>query len=749
MDPEHSSLLTAARQQTLASVTPDRVLWDVNRDGRTDLSCPGSSPVIRGPLLKGNYEPTATIVFANSVDTGRFFTLKKAFDFPSYGATHPNGRPAILGKLPKDQPLWCRNTMTPPPDPKLGPCTSTGRIGRVKIVGDLCPMDVRAIAQGNIDLAPPAMRATLKKVADAINAAERRRDEILPGFHPGFKTAFLQSQALPTLEAKGIAATAINTNASLSGLRQAQFQAAKDFNTPQEQQVVDAYNAGPGTDNSKAEFALDNLYSASGTVLVNGIAVTPGVDYTEGGEAQLQTLFAPSAVGESFDAVKNLKGMLVSSPRAKQALEDMTMTRNTDLDKVLSEVPKNPQGRPPAPQRPQQLLDDIDLGPFQLADAPADIKLSDDGSATVHATAEFPALASPAGDKITTDIVLKGDVEGHLVLQGLRFRVSHAFLGPAEVKGLDVQYVEGTLAMSGELVFPGLGAGGIEIRDVVISNDDKLLGFGVSYTPPPGTGIPVGPGVFMNSLGGGFTVRPNHSPFIPERTGVFAKTSLSALVPGNYGGCPTVGLEGEAGVYWNPSPWNVHVQGDVSVACITFGGMRFDLWGNGVMDVSAFFEFAIPYIVEFEAAVGGYVRTNPNAWQVTLDGEGEIGPIDLPLGINSIDIHSVLSSKGFAVCGRYIIAAGAALNFVNGLPPLNPAEFFGNIEIFEGCNLGPWRVRNLRQAFFDGRQALTQAQFEIPADRRPRAAALPGLRRLTARHADVADGEGLRLLGGR
>ena len=697
---ETAPLLPADQQAVLEQVTPLRVLWDVDGNGTTDISCPGSSPVIRGMFNKGRYKVNALIVNPDSLATGTFVRVQPVpsktgdglltVDFPNVNQTAPGG-------LRTPQPLWCRNTITPPPDPKTGPCTSTGTIGRVQLVGNLCPMNVRAISQENIDELTPDLRAVIQKVVDAVNTRDAKLEELRPGYSPGFKFAALSTRALPTEQAKAVAATAINQAASQAGVGSVNAAVADA-----EKEIEKAFNNARGTVDESKQFAMDQLYTAAGRLKVNGVAYEPQGLAADG--KRLSTLVIPTDAGKAMEAVKQINGMTLSSPKVDKVLDTLKLAESKGLETVIKEELKDPKKLLETINL-KELAGKIDLGPFNLADGPVDLKLKDDGTVQLDAEAEFPALFSPSGGKITTNVTITGDLNGRLELQKLRFRIDDAFLAVARVRGLDVSYDAGTLSINGELLFPGLDAGGIEVKNVVIGSDDRLRSFGVVYTPPPGAGIPVGPAVFLTKLGGSFGVRPNkpnaNGAYIPARTGVETEVGVSAIAPGLGGGCPTVGVNGEADVFWDPEPWEVSAGGALSFLCIPIGRVAFGLWGNGKMQVDWNQELDIAGIINYGWRVFGALTTKPNAWMVKARGGGSI------LDLFELRIEGVLGSKGAAFCARApwpFPDPALALNFPGGRIPGSFGEFIKNIELFTGCNLRPWEVvdapfrRGTRQA---------------------------------------------------
>ena len=146
VDPGKPPPLDLADQARLAAVTPVQTLWDVDDDGLTDVTCPGSAPVMRTMLNRGNWNPRAIIVYPDSATTGVFSEARQ----PGI-MTNPPNTPGPEGALRDAQPLMCRTSIEQPPDPEVGPCVTDGTIGRVRITGNLCPISIRTMTQEQIE----------------------------------------------------------------------------------------------------------------------------------------------------------------------------------------------------------------------------------------------------------------------------------------------------------------------------------------------------------------------------------------------------------------------------------------------------------------------------------------------------------------------------------------------------------------------------------------------------------------------
>ncbi len=477
VNPATADALPAAESDELAAVTPDEVLWDVDNDGRTDIACPGESPAVRGNFDIGRYNPHAVIVTKSSAQTGLFYNLTTEYDFPDKKAVTEGGVVRKGAKRAPLQPLWCRNSITPPADPQLAPCTSVGYVGRVAIKGNLCPMNVRSITDDALKGLPDELQTVIRSAADVINAQEREREKAQPGYSEGERRASLMARALPSAGDLSVAATAINTAASIAGLPAAQG-AAANGGSQVEQKLDKVFGKGgevdkkvPGFKPLNAQFALDQIYTAAGQLSVNGVQIDPA-------NTKVPTLIVPSDAGQAIPGVHE---MTILSQKAHEFMKSPV-----DAARQAAEIPIN-EGKKrvehevtdQANKATQYLSDKIDLsrlgdkldlGPFKLTGSSAKVEMNNDGTATLHAVAKLPgltnAVAPPsapdakAGDPISIGVDLLGDLTGRIKLQGLHLKVPKAYLVGIQLSDLDLQYNDKGLDVSGKITFPLCGQPG-------------------------------------------------------------------------------------------------------------------------------------------------------------------------------------------------------------------------------------------------------------------------------------------------
>src|SRR5205823_366629 len=103
VDPAKPGTLTQAQLDSLQAATPEKILWDLDRDGKTDVTCPATAPVMRTMLSKGVYFARAVIVAKDSATSGVFGEAAETiFHFANFGVT---------GDLRKGQPFACRTSL--------------------------------------------------------------------------------------------------------------------------------------------------------------------------------------------------------------------------------------------------------------------------------------------------------------------------------------------------------------------------------------------------------------------------------------------------------------------------------------------------------------------------------------------------------------------------------------------------------------------------------------------------------------
>ena len=335
------------------------------------------------------------------------------------------------------------------------------------------------------------------------------------------------------------------------------------------------------------------------------------------------------------------------------------------------------------------------MGPFKLAGKNAKIKLRPDGTATITAQAEFVGLENADGSLLRTEVTLLADTSGKIQLQGVKLEQKKdtvATLFGMELQKLFLEYnPEGGLTVRGQITFSAAGGQGIDIRNFSLGPKGQFRSLDVDYLAGAGTGIMIGPGVFLTKLGGGLYTEPYKE--------IRAGAAVSAIAPSAGGGCPTVGTEGDVTVRWDPKPFFVHVVGRVGVVCIPIGSLELSAWADGKISIRGSWGLDLK-VIKMNAVLDGNIQTDPNLWQIGFGVRGELPFLSTFLKTASVSINGVLSNKGLAACGNFLgISAGLGVHFSNGRPPLTYTEFLTRIRpFFLGCGLEDFASLPLRAA---------------------------------------------------
>ncbi|HEY4094602.1 MAG TPA: hypothetical protein VGM33_03785, partial [Baekduia sp.] len=713
VDPSNAGVLDPDLQAQLDPVTPVTVLWDFNGDHRTDAECAPGAPVVRTMLDRGKWTARATIVAKNSVATGIYGSATLTFDNPeNSGVKFTGGSKTTLRSA---QPFSCQTSILPPPDPESSSCIRSATIGLVQVTGNLCPIYLRAIDPSVLAHLPADVYTTLKvfaeklAVASRARAADRRRyggvavalDGVTP---PGAPTApdlragavgggvFAHAADAPPDDPDGdvdpddatTVAAFTNTVSALSG-----FDA--DHTVP-----IDPYAEIPGTllsdleakltkkkfDKDKANFALDEIYLGKGKMKINGVTVTP--------QTAIDTLLVPTDVG---NAVNTIKSMTINNPSVKTVLGGLELASGQKIEAQM----------PDAKTAGQAVLQQLDLdhvrdqlkaeadkllniGPFHLTGSDADVKLNADGTATITATAQIPLLKDPASKKpIGLKITLNGDRSGHLSLQGVELRAPAALLGPVRVKDLFLKYGDG-LQIQGKILFTPNGEG-VDIQDFRIDDAGDLQALRLAYLAGAGSGIPIGPGIYLTKVQGGLDIGP------PTYIDAGATVSVG---PSAGGGCPTAGVDAQLDVTWGQAPpapaVAVDFHGQVELVCIKVGDATFHADSDGLVTLHGGLALdAGP--LSLRADVGAKIKL-PD-WQVSANATAAIHDIPI-IGTISGGVKMALSNLGLAACGEVEIwpfghvGGGAGIRFANGIPPLTLIQLIASVDVFTGCDLSDY-----------------------------------------------------------
>ncbi|MEA2168692.1 MAG: hypothetical protein QOF76_1992, partial [Solirubrobacteraceae bacterium] len=471
----------------------------------------------------------------------------------------------------------------------------------------------------------------------------------------------------------------------------------------------------PGLPPAKAAFATDQIYTAAGTLKVNGVDVNP--------VGKIPTLIVPSDVSHAIPDTPGLNNMTILTQHADLSLpspaDAPAQVANIGLD--TAEHAANDQFKATVGDAENAakrtlldqvnlLKDKIDLGPFKLAGLDATVKLNDDGTVTLHAQAALPDFLTtgvPGSHTAPTSVGvdLHADTAGHIKLQGLQLNVGEAFLFGIHIKNLFLSYDGHLLSARGQITFDFLAGSGIDIKSFAVTNDGQLQALVIDYLAGRGQGFAVGPGIFLTKIGGGHKAG--------DTIELDGDAALS-MAPSLGDGCPTVGIDttqkGDAGFRLQVSPHVVmDAHANAQIFCQGLANVNFHAAPNdGHASLTADLGLSVPDIAHINGTIKGEIQTSPNLWQ--MDADGKAGFDHIPL---AVDLKGVVGSLGIAACGHVTIptpwpfddinlAAGAGVKFPGGVPPITAIQVIANFRAFTGCDLGAFSplhaVRSARAA---------------------------------------------------
>ncbi len=718
IDPKRPPKTDTGLLERLKPLTPEVILWDLDRNGVTDAACPGSAPVLRTILPNGGWRPRAVIVKADSAATGQFSIGETGFRSPVTDTTTKTA-----GYPRPGQVKVCATAFDPPPDPEQKPCVTHGEIGRVMVDGNLCPIDLRQIEGNDFENLDGDLKRLLVAQSEERLKKEgvqtsSKKDEMestepvwLPTDEPRDSGVFARISQNQNTLANGISATYTNTAASLTSFGTGGQPKAISAKLKKKLKKIESINL------PKAGFALDQIYlSRAETMRMNGVVIDP-----------LGTTGALLVPSDVKGALTNVKDMTVNARNAatylgskasgiplategtlKAELNDRvagagkSLIRETNLDQLVEKL--------------QGAADKLKLGPFKLRGT-AQVKLADDGTATLEAKAILPGLdLGPGGaGEIRADVKLKGDLQGRVKLQGIRVRTPYAYLGPVKLQDLDLTYDNG-IDLKGKILFPPPVAQGIGINRFKLGPEGQFQILDVDYLAGAGSGIPVGPGVFITRLGGGLNLL---------NSTVKGRTTVSVGPAAAEGGCPTVGIAAEFEVHF-AELFYLDAKGTVQLVCIDLVDIKFHADASGLVTLDAIIDKSLGPLF-FKVQLGAALRL-PN-WQVTASGAGGVRGIPL-IGTIEAQIKIALSNIGLAGCGRVKIpvlpdiAAGAAVRFSGGRPPFTIGELIANLRFFTGCDISAY-YSVVQRAVARGAQAGSNT-FSIPKGAGPTLLSIEG-----------------------
>ncbi len=678
IDPKQTGPLSLELQARVAPMTPEKVLWDVDNDGDTDATCPATAPVLRTILRPGVWEPHAVIVTHRSAATGIFggaqtrFTHFKALWFQG---------------LRDAQVFACRTSLTRPEHPATTACVTGGTVGRVRFTGNICPIDARAIDEEDVAALDEPLRKQLLELSERLLRAEDQS---------GATVRFAEPDALASVRA-------------FSGTPQQRFDAAVFQNTqsavvafsnrqamtPAARAVLDGRVPLPdlkGFHEDQAPFATDQIYIARGPLTINGVTIEP---------KQGVALLLPSEVDKASEYVHNMTlNVRASAERLGNEATGVPLGELDHLTKEFSDAPKKAADELMAGldidkavrEQKANLLERLHV-PFKIAGSSAKVTLNDDGTASLHALAELPLLRDSSGNPLRVAITASGDRDGNLHLDGVKLGPIGARLGAVDLEKLVVNYDSNTgLDVRGQLLFANYG---IDLQRFQIDNTGRFRALDVAYLAGAGGGIPIGSGILLTRLGGGYAnlEAPEYHAELGQPVKEFIHAGATVSVgPSTGGGCSVASLDADFYAVWDPRPFTLAANGKVKVVCMELLNIRFKVNENGFVELVGEFDYRLGPI--FAKGGLGFRYDHPR-FQAQV--KGDVG-VHIPLlGTVKVGGELVFSNQGLAGCARIELpilpdlVGGAGIKFPNGHLTLNLADLISGIRFFTGCDLGEYK----------------------------------------------------------
>ncbi len=692
--------------EAVAAAAPVQILWDLNGDGSVEADCGADAPILRTIPERGTYPKLrAVLVNADSEATGVYGIAATNFDF-SFGS--PGS-----GSIRSKQTFACRTQMDPPPDPKL-PCISSARIGRVKVEGNLCPVQSRYIPPNELKALDPDVQEVLKEknLVGGGNLASYTpavRAELFdtyvgkPGERPFDRLAsvpsFAQSIAGRYTGAVLNIADPPDLNTGLL-TRSAGKATAQDFLSNGGRLRLPADEVARLSSaifkREASVFATDQIYLARGKVSVNGVTLDPG---------NAAAVLMPSEVGEAITSVKD---MVITSSGAKLSmLSDkgelplgVTEPFKQEIKEAITE-PAQEFANKSLKRLSDELAKKLDIGPFTLSkNVDVKVKLEKDGTASITAAASLPIFTDLEGRPLTARVDISANPSGKLTLKTINIKAPSALLGPVELRKLDITY-DGGLSVTGQIIFGPHGSG-IDITRFRLTNGGQFEALGLKYNAGAGEGIPIGPGVFLTQIGGEFDL-PGLD-FKEGRIKAYAAVSAGQSVGR---GCPAAGLEGNVDLNWNRDRFAIDAHAEPKIVCVSFGAVDFHADTNGYFSLFGHGGISLGPLSVTANLEGQFQlakRFEDSRFQVFMQGNGAIA------GVLEGTVKAMVSNRGIAGCGsitivkvplideifgetvKVTVAGGAGIRFVGGLPPITPGQLIAGLRIFVGCDLGDFKV---------------------------------------------------------
>ena len=318
--------------------------------------------------------------------------------------------------------------------------------------------------------------------------------------------------------------------------------------------------------------------------------------------------------------------------------------------------------------------------------------------------ADLPVRLENGGVRIPVDVELPkvfGGFTGHaeliarkdqgLIVDSLDIHIGPVPLGVLVINAIDINYsgASDTWTGSGSITVPAGGTLDASARFVMGDFERATISF------TPATPIPVGPFVYLLSIGGGFEVKPAVKVEANARFGVGAAVNGEA----------PVSVNGEFQMTFpSNGPAHFRLDGTVSVLLFEAGSAFLEFYTDGYAGFGGQLGPLELGPLNLDARMGGFVDARNGDFGVSLDGKIEIcAPV---LGCGDTEVEFAANNRGFAVCaGIGPVRAGVRFPWEDFDPLMLVSPFYAAAALVEhfdpDCNTDGYRTpppRGLRKA---------------------------------------------------
>jgi hypothetical protein len=318
--------------------------------------------------------------------------------------------------------------------------------------------------------------------------------------------------------------------------------------------------------------------------------------------------------------------------------------------------------------------------------------------------ADLPVRLENGGVRIPVDVELPevfGGFTGHaeviarrdqgLILDSLDIHIGPVPLGVLVVNAIDLKYTGSTDTWTGSGSITVPAGGTLEASATFVMGDFERAS--IDFTPA--TPIPVGPFVYLLSIGGEFGVNP------AVHIGANARFGLGAAVNGE----SPIGVNGRFDMTFpRNGPAHFKLSGTVSVLLFEAGNAFVEFYTDGY---AAFGGQVGPLELgplTLDARIGGFVDAGSGNYGASFDGKVEVC-VDV-LGCGGTGLEAAVNQNGFAICVELgPLNAGVRFPWSDFDPLMLVNPFYAGVAMLEhftpDCHTRGYRTpppRGLRKA---------------------------------------------------